>query len=84
MKTFCSIKEGNCIAVGCLTYVIQKTFNWFLDEKRTLIVKVNGFKPIRFHSFDDTYSNDEIIANVNSFLVVKAKDFGICIFRELG
>lgn len=82
MKTFCSIKDGTCIAVGDLTHVIQKTFNWFLDDKRVLTVRVSGHKPIKFHSFSEKWSKEEIATDVNSFLIVKAKDFGIGIFRE--
>jgi len=81
---YCTIsREGNLIAAGGLTNVIQKTFNWTINEKRELVTNVKGFSTVKYFSYSKEWTSSEIAIDVEKVLFKKCKDFGITFFKEI-
>lgn len=80
MNKWCAVKNDSLLAIGTLDEVIQKIFNWRLNE-RELMVRPLNYKERTFHSYTEEFTNEQIRHDVNSFLLVKARDYGFEIFK---
>lgn len=83
MKKYCSLNRNNeLIAIGELWEVVHCTFNWSLEDGK-LVVRVKGCIPVSYHSYSSEWSPEEMVRDINSFLVTKAPSFGITIFADV-
>lgn len=70
------------IAFGSLQEVIYRTFNWALEDGR-LVIKVKGCLTVSCHSYSSQWTPEEMVRDINAFLVTKAPSFGITIFADV-
>jgi hypothetical protein len=80
MNKWCAIKDNSLLAIGTLDGVIQKIFNWRLNERELMIRPLNH-RERTFHSYSEAFTDEEIRYDVNNFLLSIARDYGFEIFK---
>ena len=55
-------------------YFIDDFVKWRLDDKRTLYVTIKNYSEIKYHSYNNEWELDEIIRDVEEFIVRKLKE----------
>lgn len=80
MNKWCAVKDNSLLAIGTLDEVIQKIFNWRLNEGE-LMIRPPNYKERTFHTYSKEFTSEEIRRDVNNFLLLKACDYGFEIFK---
>lgn len=75
-------KQDHLLAYGEKIEAARKVFNFSLDGS-ILTAQPKGFKKTTFHSYNKDFSENEMVNDAVSFLIIKAKDlWGITVLKQ--